>query len=403
MRIFQRTYKDKHGQTKTGKTWWVTFYVAGRRFHESLRTRDKRAAQLVAADRVRQEELKRAGIVDPYGESHEKPLAEHLADFEKTIRARGVVKKYLEDRMGCLKAYVEQTGARKLKDLDLPRASGFLTEISATGVSARTVNRYYQAIKQFGLWLVRTRRSQFNPFDGLRPRDEKADRRHVRRALTPEEAERLLEAARTRPLKQAEEQRVHAGVTPKERLRLTRLGEIRALVYGVALGTGLRKSEIRRLRWCDIDFDEERLTIPAASAKSRREQVIDVNRGVLDMLRDARPTDAGPQDAIVPPRTFPNTLTFHKDLELAGIERRDASDRVVDFHALRTTHISWLAMTGAHPRVAQALARHASIETTMERYTDLTLVGTREAVEKLPLLGGKNRRVHINARRSAHE
>jgi integrase len=57
----------------------------------------------------------------------------------------------------------------------------------------------------------------------------------------------------------------------------------------------------------------------------------------------------------------------------------------MDFHALRTTFVSWLAMTGAHPKAAQTLARHASIETTMERYTDLTLVNLKGAVDRLPL------------------
>jgi len=54
----------------------------------------------------------------------------------------------------------------------------------------------------------------------------------------------------------------------------------------------------------------------------------------------------------------------------------------VDFHALRTTFVSWLGATGAHPRTAQALARHANIETTMARYTDLRLFDLKAAVER---------------------
>ena len=94
---------------------------------------------------------------------------------------------------------------------------------------------------------------------------------------------------------------------------------------------------------------------------------------------------------MIPAGAFPNALTFHRDLEAAGIPRMDAEGRVVDVHALRTTFISWLAMTGAHPRVAQALARHASIETTMERYTDLALLDTAGTVERLPAPGSAGR------------
>jgi integrase len=87
----------------------------------------------------------------------------------------------------------------------------------------------------------------------------------------------------------------------------------------------------------------------------------------------------------VPEGTFPTTRTFHADLQAAGIAREGEDGRVVDFHALRTTYISWLAAGGVHPRVAQQLARHASIETTMARYTDLSLLDLGGAVEALPL------------------
>jgi integrase len=391
VKIYLRKYKDRQGQEQSGKTYWALYYVGGKRFHESLGTKDKRAAELIASERVRREELRRAGIADPFEAAQEKALKDHVDDFVQTLRARGVVERYVEDRAGCLRAFLGETGLRRLKDLDLPRASAWLTTFKDKGLSARSVNRRYQALKQFGLWLLKTRRVPFDPFDGLRPLNEEEDRRHVRRALAPEEAERLLEAARTRPIEQARAERIHAGVSPAETLRLTRLGEIRALVYAVALGTGLRKGEIRRLRWCDLDLARGRLTVPASSAKSRRAQTVPLSTALVATLAAARPAGAPPTDPVIPAGAFPNTTTFHRDLEAARIQRKDAEGRVLDVHALRTTFISWLAMTGAHPRVAQALARHASIETTMERYTDLALLDTAGTVERLPVPGGAGR------------
>ena len=105
------------------------------------------------------------------------------------------------------------------------------------------------------------------------------------------------------------------------------------------------------------------------------------------MLKTPIPPATSPTDPVVAKGAFPNIATFHRDLEAAGIAREDDEGRVVDFHALRTTFVTWLAMTGAHPKVAQALARHASIETTMERYTDLALVDVAGTVEQLPALG----------------
>jgi hypothetical protein len=69
------------------------------------------------------------------------------------------------------------------------------------------------------------------------------------------------------------------------------------------------------------------------------------------------------------------------DLQAAGIEYCDANGRVFDFHSLRH---QYLADAGIHPRTAQELARHSSIDLTMKRYTHLaprTIIG---AVESIP-------------------
>jgi integrase len=389
MKVYLRKYRDPDGDWRTGKTFWVRFVVGGTRFNVTTGARDKRAAELIAADLLRREELRRAGIVDPTAAQFERPIKEHLDDFERTMRARGVVERYVEDRRGCLEDLVASTGARTLRDLDLPKASAWLTGFKDRGLGARSVNRRYQAAKQFGLWLVKTRRVQFDPFDGLKPLNEAEDRRHVRRALTPEEAERLVHAARTRLLTWTYKGRPVGPTCDAERARLARLGETRAIVYLLAMGTGLRKGELRRLRWCDLDLDRGSVAVTAASAKSRKDQSVPIGETLVAALKAARPAGALPTDAVVPPGAFPNTLTFHRDLEAAGIER-EADGCVIDFHALRTTFISWLAAAGTHPRVAQILARHASVETTMERYTDTRLLDLRGAIAGLPLPGGRN-------------
>jgi integrase len=384
VKVYLRKYKTPDGEVHTGKTWWALFFVRGVRFHESLGTRDKRAAELVAADRLRRAELKAAGIVDPFEQHAERALPDHVLDFEATLRGRGVVEKYVKDRVGCLNAYLVATGARRLNDLDLPGASRWITTLRKSDLSARSVNGRVRALKQFGRWLTTTRRAQFDPFEALQPLNEAEDRRHVRRALTADEAARLLEAARTRPIVYATAERKHAGVSDSERARLQALGETRRLLYLLAMGTGLRRGELRRLRWGDLDLEQGVVNVPAASAKSRRAQSVPLGEPVVAALQAARPEDVSPTEPVIPERAFPNITTFHRDLAAAGIPReRDGG--VMDFHALRTTFISWLAAAGVHPRTAQALARHASIETTMERYTDLRLVDLRGEVARLPL------------------
>ncbi|MBL9089308.1 MAG: tyrosine-type recombinase/integrase, partial [Planctomycetia bacterium] len=96
--------------------------------------------------------------------------------------------------------------------------------------------------------------------------------------------------------------------------------------------------------------------------------------------------------------THPTLRTFKRDCVAAGLgtktraagtatgqERCDLADesgRALDFHCLRVTFVSNLVAAGVHPRVAQALARHANVETTMAVYADLTALDLRGAVER---------------------
>lgn len=59
----------------------------------------------------------------------------------------------------------------------------------------------------------------------------------------------------------------------------------------------------------------------------------------------------------------------------------------MDFHALRHTFISNLARAGVHPRNAQALARHSTIDLTMNVYTHVAMDDLATDVEQLPAMG----------------
>ncbi|MBA3481977.1 MAG: tyrosine-type recombinase/integrase, partial [Pirellulales bacterium] len=62
----------------------------------------------------------------------------------------------------------------------------------------------------------------------------------------------------------------------------------------------------------------------------------------------------------------------------------DADGRVFDFHALRHQFITSLAAAGVHPKVAQTLARHSTIDLTMNRYTHLLHTDLAGALETVP-------------------
>jgi integrase len=62
----------------------------------------------------------------------------------------------------------------------------------------------------------------------------------------------------------------------------------------------------------------------------------------------------------------------------------NALGRRVDFHSLRYTFITSLALAGVHPAKAQRLVRHSDINLTMGVYTSLNVDDLRDAVSSIP-------------------
>jgi hypothetical protein len=77
-------------------------------------------------------------------------------------------------------------------------------------------------------------------------------------------------------------------------------------------------------------------------------------------------------------------LMLRHDLEVAGIPYVDESGRYGDFHALRHTFITNMVKSGVPPKAAQSLARHSTIDLTMNVYTTLTVNDQASALASLP-------------------
>jgi integrase len=401
MRLYRPVWKHGGAEVTCAK-WYVQMYVNRKLIRRSLGTTDKRVAEERARALQQREERRAAGLFDPTDDDQQRPLSEHVADFEAMLRSRGCTEEHLKDRMFCLAEVIDATKATLLRDLDAPRVARHLSAMKEQNASARTINRRLQAARQFTRWLVATRRFPYDPLGSLKPLNEAADRRHVRRALKPEELARLVAAAEARPLADAREARVNAGVSAPEATRLRALGRARALLYTFAAGTGLRLGELQRLRWGDLDLQRGLVLVPAKSAKSRRDQSVPLRSDLVARLKAYRPKGAVPADLVFTASVFPTLRTFKRDLAAAGLIRMEKAidanrkwrrhrdkffpegedGRCLDFHCLRVTFVSALVANGEHPRVAQALARHAKIETTMAAYTDLSLLDLRGAVEK---------------------
>ncbi len=382
-RVFQPKYGPPQDRRQC-RTYWADFSIRGQRHRVPLKTRDKKVALQSLADLVRREERRAAGIWVPSEDHTTGPISTLLEEFSASLVARSVSARHLKSRTKDLDEFVDMFAIRTAADLDPTQGDRWIAALRSRDLAPATINGRLRALKQFGRWLVAYGRLTKSPFGTVRLLNEHIGRKHKRRALSPEELGRLQHAARERPLAEARARRSDSRVSLKERARLGLIGRTRALVYAFCAGTGARRGETRQLRWRDLDRDDRIAIIAADHAKSRREQRLFIHSDMALALGEYRSLlRLAPDDFLFPRRMFPTIRTFHKDAAAAGIERVDHRGRVIDFHALRTTFISRLSVAGVHPRIAQALARHGSLELTMQTYTDVDQLDLRGAAEVL--------------------
>ncbi|HEX76206.1 MAG TPA: site-specific integrase [Dehalococcoidia bacterium] len=174
-------------------------------------------------------------------------------------------------------------------------------------------------------------------------------------------------------------------------------------LYYLALFTGMRRSELLALRWCDIDFvysqiyvnrglhhlkDGSYVFTQPKSARSRR--TIALSPSAISVLRqyyDKRQMDA----AMLGISLTDNDLVFStvegKPLRPNTVTRawknmaNRAGIKVIRLHDARHTHASLMLKQGIHPKIVQERLGHASIQITLDTYSHVA-PGLQEAAAK---------------------
>jgi integrase len=383
--------------TKSRK-WWGQYRDADGRLRRCPLAADKKAAEKMLNDLVRQVEREKAGLVDPTDAQRKRPLKQHLNDFKRHLQNKGVTPKQLQTVTSQIDKLAAAAKWRLIGDITAGSAMDFLSELKRQGRSAQTCNHYLKSAKSFTAWLVRDQRTPTDPLRHLSRQNVAADRRHDRRALSTDEFSRLLAAARQGP-------RIEGTSGPD-----------RAMMYTLAAWTGFRKGEIGSLtrRSLDLDGDPPTATVEACYSKRRRRDTQILHSELVSQLRSWLATKRRlkpdeplfPVSGRVPGGTDRKTHKMMRlDLEAARqkwIEEaksqrernaREESDflaycnhvgLVVDFHALRHLFITSLERAGISPRMAQSLARHNDIRLTLQTYTHIELHDQRAAIQSLP-------------------
>lgn len=175
----------------------------------------------------------------------------------------------------------------------------------------------------------------------------------------------------------------------------------RRVLVLVLLGgsAGLRRGEIRALRWSDVDLERRQLRVSRAvwrdkegTPKGGRSRLVPLTPELADVLREHRHlgervlySDRGEE---LSNRTIRNWLSWAQ--RRAGLEANGGA------HVLRHTFCSHLAAAGVPAKAIQELAGHADLSTTL-RYMHLSPGDRGAAVEALARYHGTLERKRLRA------
>ncbi len=169
-------------------------------------------------------------------------------------------------------------------------------------------------------------------------------------------------------------------LSPDEAKRL--LGELPEHLLAVIrfdLATGLRLSNVAKLKWSDIDFAHQHAWVGASDSKSRKSIAVDLNSDAIAALRG----ELGKH----PERVFTykgkpldnlNTRAWRNALERAGIKD-------FRFHDLRHTWASWHRQNGTPAHELQVMGGWSS-SVMVERYAHLgkdVIAGAARRIESI--------------------
>jgi integrase len=365
--LFKPTFQcHRTGQTKQSRFWYAR--VQGKRI--PLKVTDRRIAERKALEIERQMELGNdPALLD---KARRRPLVEHLVDFADSLRAKGCSAGHIDTIERRLRKLVDGSRIGTLADATAAVVESWLARRQRDeGMSAQTRRHYASHVLQFGRWLVAVGRAARNPFTGLRTNLKvENDRRRRRRALTPDECQRLLHAAAT-------SRRKLGGMS----------GPDRKMLYWLGISTGLRRNELGALtsESFSLDRDPVTVTVQGTWTKNRRTATLPLRQDLAAELREwLRDKPRG--QPLFPVKGRKRKAMLRADLKAAGIEPV-VDGKVIDLHSLRVSFITHLALGGVPLAVAQKLARHSDPRLTANVYTCLGMGDLHRAVEALPGAG----------------
>lgn len=377
MNIRTKLYKSKQ-EARAGK--WIARIIytdaASGREKEKQITRDKRTDATDARDAfIEQLKKSHGGITDGSRMTFNDlaTVLEHThykkAKIVEGIKTEGVrslapVKSYLKvlrqffgkHRIGAittanLRAYRQwrlEIGSRRAEVI----ASGDFKAVKLT-----TINRELQTMRMMMNYAFAQGWITRDIFQGSKVIVAAAEKERTR-VMTEDEERRLLAACELGDRKHTYTRKHYGKDREVSQTINSDNPRLKAIIL-LAVDSGMRRGEILKLRWSDIDFEQGKINIIGSHTKTERERDAPLSLRSTQALMNVRelyPTDERP---------FP--LADIKTGWQTALNLANISD--LHFHDLRRTAITRWQKMGLPLAFAGKLAGHANPKTTQKHYT----------------------------------
>jgi integrase len=365
-----------------GGPWYIRWFDhTGKRREHCTRTTDKATAQRILADKLADVALRRNGLIDDRQEclvsESGKPITEHLDAFQAMMVARQRTEKHVRTTITFCKEICAAAGFQAPNEITADGLNKITGAMKAEGKAARTIQGRIVAMKAFTRWLTDFGKLAHDPLRSTKSPSVKKDRRRRRRMLTPAKWPYVRAATLTSGPRD--------GMNPLER----------AALYATAIQTGLRSAELRSLTKSDLFLAGEKpyVRCKAEDTKNGQEARQYIQADLAEELRRIVSTKTPSATVFTLPDEWSMAAMLRGDLAEArrvwldevkhdpdARAKREESDflavsnhdgETLDFHSLRHTCGSWLALQGVHPNVVKTVMRHSTITLTMDTYGHL--------------------------------
>ncbi len=240
-----------------------------------------------------------------------------------------------------------------------------------------TINKKTSSLSGLFNWAVKRDILEHNPLAKLQKLNEYDSVKKIR-YLTPDERQRLMTALDEREQElraQRQRSRQHTNRLYLEDLSDKPFADYLKPAVIVSLNTGIRRNALLNLLWSDIDFDNNTILLRAQTAKSRKQNIIPMNKTTRDTLLAWRECVSYNQKLVFGGEIQDPKKSWHNVLKRANITN-------FRWHDMRHDFASQLVMKGVDLNTVRELMTHATLDMTL-RYAHLAPNKKQAAVDLL--------------------